>query len=183
MLRRILIHDDITQHWTDCWVMIWYVLSVGNVGRTVVVVTLISVSSIGHSLNETSRTFWRGMVAKFKKLKNKYPNRNIRIIFFHNQYLISWRGWCMQCQLLTFRWLWNQTYSRRIWQWTLPVFLTWWSRCLQCKEGAPWIHLCLIFPSYPPFPGHLYSSSAYKINSSFFYSEHIMHFNTWQAHT
>lgn len=82
MLRRILIHDDITQHWTDCWVMIWYVLSVGNVGRTVVVVTLISVSSIGHSLNETSRTFWRGMVAKFKKLKNKYPNRNIRIIFF-----------------------------------------------------------------------------------------------------
>lgn len=51
----------------------------GNVGRTVVVVTLISVSSIGHSLNETSRTFWRGMVAKFKKLKNNYPNRNIQI--------------------------------------------------------------------------------------------------------
>lgn len=51
----------------------------GNVGRTVVGVTLVSVSSIGHSLNETSRTFWRGMVAKFKKLKNKYPNRNIQI--------------------------------------------------------------------------------------------------------
>lgn len=54
-----------------------YVLLVGNVGRIVVVVILIFVFFIGYLLNEIFRIFWRGMVVKFKKLKNKYLNRNI----------------------------------------------------------------------------------------------------------